>query len=111
MAARRYIFVSYARRDKPFVDGLMRDLSKAGVPLWRDVDDIKPGSNWPEQITQALRQAAGLIYVSSEHSERSPWIQKELQEVMARSGYVFPIVLDDEGAKKYAAFPPRDPMG
>jgi hypothetical protein len=99
MAARRYIFVSYARRDKPFVDRLMRDLSEAGVPLWRDVDDIEPGANWPEQISKALRHAAGLIYVSSEHSERSPWIQQELREVLARSGRVFPIVLDDEGAK------------
>jgi TIR domain len=95
----RYIFVSYARLDKPFVDRLTSDLAKAGVPLWRDVDEIEPGTNWPQQISTAVSRAVGLIYVSSRNSVLSPWIEKELQEMIAKSGQVFPIVLDNEGAE------------
>jgi len=100
MSDDRYIFVSYARLDKPFVDRLTSDLAKAGVPLWRDVDDIEPGTNWPQQISTAVSRAVGLIYVSSGNSVRSPWIERELQEMIAKSGHqVFPIVLDNEGAE------------
>jgi hypothetical protein len=68
--------------------------------LWRDVDDIEPGTSWPQQIDQAIRQALGLIYISSRNAIESPWIEKELAEVLARSSrLVFPIVLDDAGAQ------------
>lgn len=100
MAGGRYIFVSYARLDKPFVDRLTSDLAKAGVPLWRDVDDIEPGTNWPQQISTAVSRAVGLIYVSSRNSVLSPWIERELQKMIAKSGQVFPIALDNEGAEK-----------
>jgi|GEM_PF-3127408 len=32
----KHVFISYAREDRPFVDGLATRLEKAGVPVWYD---------------------------------------------------------------------------
>jgi hypothetical protein len=100
MAPTGYFFVSYARLDKVFVDRLTADLAEAGVNIWRDVDNIEPGTNWRLEIDRAIQETLGIIYVSSRNSIRSVWMEKELAEVLTRSSELaFPIVLDDEGAQ------------
>jgi len=100
MAERGYLFISYARADKAFVERLTADLASSGVSFWRDVDNIEPGTSWPQQIDNGIRRALGLIYVASKNSLDSPWIRKELSEILGRSSHlVFPIVLDEAGAQ------------
>lgn len=99
-----YIFLSYARADGEFVDRLADDLVAAHVPLWRDIWNIEAGTNWSSAIDLAVRQAAGLIYVSSKNSVASPWMQEELKAMLAQAGMrVFPVVLDDVGAERMPA--------
>ena len=100
-----YVFISYARADRKFVDRLSRDLMVAGIPLWRDVDNIRPGTNWQKEIESAVGTASGLIYVASRNAAESPWIEHELQLMLDRSETrVFPLILDDAGANRLPAF-------
>ncbi len=100
-----YVFINYARADREFVDRLSRDLMVAGIPLWRDVDNIRPGTNWQKEIESAVSTADGLIYVASRNAAESPWIKHELQLMLDRSETrVFPLILDDAGANRLPAF-------
>lgn len=45
-----FVFISYSRQDKAFVDRLADDLRCGGVRVWRDVEEIAPGTNWEREI-------------------------------------------------------------
>lgn len=95
--AKQYVFVSYSREDRSFVDRLIQDLAAAGVEAWQDTKEISPGENWERAIEASLRSASALLYVASSHSARSTWMFREMQAVARRGTPVIPIIIDDGG--------------
>jgi hypothetical protein len=95
--AEPYAFISYARRDQVFVDRLAADLQGAGVRIWRDIDQIQPGQQWQRAIEAALTEAVALLYVSSQHSRGSGWMEMELLAVFRAGNLVIPVIIDDAG--------------
>lgn len=73
-----HVFVSYSRRDQPFVDRLTRELEHGGFNTWIDRDDIPGGEAWEATITRAVRESAGLVVVLSPASAASEYVPKEL---------------------------------
>jgi hypothetical protein len=92
-----YAFISYAREDRPFVAKVTADLRAAGLDSWTDLDRIQPGADWEKAITDALSGAAVVLYVSSQHSGRSRWMEYELRTVLPREASVIPLILDEQG--------------
>jgi hypothetical protein len=93
-----YVFISYSRRDRSFVERLTANLRKAGVQTWTDVDNISAGQEWAKEIDRGLNEAAALIYVASKNSAQSRWMDAEYTAFLKRKAErVIPIVIDDEG--------------
>ncbi len=70
--AKRKIFLSYRRDDVPgYVGRLEDELEKAfGTDqVFRDVEDIRGGSDWRKAIERNLREAAALVLVIGRHWE------------------------------------------
>lgn len=64
------VFICYSRKDRGFVDQLVRDLNARGVMTWRDVDrisgDVKAHTaSWRNAIDQGLRESTHMIVVLS----------------------------------------------
>jgi hypothetical protein len=95
-----YVFISYSMKDREFVDRLSSDLRSAGVQIWRDVDNLQPGTQWASAIGEAVSQSVALLFVSSRHSTQSEWMVRELTLAVRNSILVFPIVIDDVGAER-----------
>ena len=53
------IFISYARADGPVVQRLTQALVADGVTVWRDLDSLRGGQQWPKVIGEAI--AAGRL--------------------------------------------------
>ncbi len=100
----QYVFISYSREDREFVDHLQEDLRKAGVSTWQDTKEIAPGENWRTAIEDSLRQASAMLYVASSRSASSHWMARELEAVFSRGTRVIPLVLDDQGERGLPAF-------
>ena len=92
-----YAFISYSRRDQQFVDRLSVDLQRAGVRVWRDTEQIRPGKQWQRVTGEALTDAVAFVYVSSQQSRGSGWMQHELVAFHQSGRLVIPIILDDAG--------------
>jgi len=92
-----YVFISYSRQDREFVERLTDALSAAGVETWTDVANIAAGQNWQHQIEQGLLGAEVLLYVSSRHTSTSQWMEQELRAFMRGTGRVIPLIIDAEG--------------
>ncbi|HYB98947.1 MAG TPA: toll/interleukin-1 receptor domain-containing protein [Candidatus Limnocylindrales bacterium] len=94
---KNFVFISYSREDRAFVDRLSQDLRSGGVTTWQDTKEIAAGENWRLAIEGGLRRASALLYVASARSVNSHWMSKELEAVFGRGARIIPVVLDDEG--------------
>lgn len=84
----QYVFISYARADADeapagmaAVDRLCAALAGAGLPYWRDVDQIGIGrgdGSWGSMIADGIRGAAGMIVCLSQHYFTSDACRTEL---------------------------------
>ena len=58
-----HAFISYVREDTRQVDQLQRALRAAGIPVWRDTEDLWPGEDWRKKIRHAISQNA-LVFIA-----------------------------------------------
>ena len=64
-----HAFISYVREDTGEVDELQQVLEAAGIPVWRDTDELWPGEDWRAKIQEAItRDALVFIACFSSHS-------------------------------------------
>ena len=54
-----HIFISYSKKDSPFVHNLADDLANRGVDVWID-RSIGGGEEWRETIIRNLKKAKGI---------------------------------------------------
>jgi hypothetical protein len=93
------LFISYSHADDEFVDKLEGQLNKKGIRFWRDIHDLKSG-RVETQIDRAIRQNPTVLFVLSEHSLGSDWVEhevrtaRELEKEMERD-VLCPVALDD----------------
>lgn len=113
--SRRVAFLSHSSLDKPFIRQLAADLTANGIDVWLDEQRIRVGDSIPEKLAQGLASSDFFLIGVSEHSAKSAWVQKELNnalvsEVQRRKVHILPLRLDDVpmpaiiSDKKYADF-------
>ena len=93
----QYVFISYSRQDRQFVERLSRELQLAGVQTWIDTQNISAGANWQQEIEKGLLHADVLLYVASGQAASANWIELELQARLRGTGRVIPLVIEAAG--------------
>ena len=74
----KYVFISYVRNNKKLVQRLCDDLTKHGVKVWLDRDDINPGVDWQQAIRRAIQDGAFFIACfSKQYNERKKTYMNE----------------------------------
>jgi hypothetical protein len=101
---RAHIFISYSRKDLEFAQMLSEKLRQTGIQPWLDVSDIQPGENWQVALQKALQSASVVLYVASQNSRDSTWMEAELQAVRQRDTRITPLILDDQGERDLPEF-------
>jgi len=92
-----YVFISYSRQDRTFVQRLVSSLREEGVQTWTDLENISPGQEWAQEIERGLLRSSALIYVASRNSTQSEWMDVELRAFLSKNSHVIPVIIDDEG--------------
>jgi len=95
MNSNEYVFISYSRLDKQFVDKLADDLRQRGIDVWIDVENIMPGTDWQREIEKGLKSATASIFVISKNSVKSKWTLSEFVAMMQLNKFVFPVIIED----------------
>lgn len=95
MPSDKYVFISYSRQDIKFVEELSKRLQKAGVSIWRDVEQIHPGDNWLLSIQNALDDSSAYLYILSKNSTKSEWVLFEHSIAANQNKKIIPILIDD----------------
>ena len=88
------VFISYSRRESPFVDVLLDALEHEGVETWVDYHSLVPAKPWLDQILEGIRQADVFLLVVSKESMASANVRSEYQYALEQTKRVILIVFE-----------------
>jgi len=86
------IFVSYSRKDKPFIQKVVANLTAAGRDVWVDWDDIPPSADWREEIRQGINASDIFLCCVSPHFARSEECSIEVLHAASQHKRFVPIL-------------------
>lgn len=86
-------FISYSRRDLPFVRDLVHSLRQANIEPWLDLTGVSGGDRWDARIESALKECPYCLVVVSTYSMSSVEVQRELEFALQQKKPVIPVLL------------------
>ena len=89
-----YIFVSYAHMDADFVFPELTRFKNMGFNIWYD-QGIAPGSEWPEEIAEALGGCSLFVVFISPNSVASKNVRNEIHYALSEEIPLIAIYLTD----------------
>ena len=87
------LFISYSRKDRPFVERLSEALKAKGQDTWVDLRDILPSEDWLNAIRAAIEGADAFVFtVSPDSVDPTSVCAKEIDHAVAQNKRIIPIV-------------------
>ncbi len=88
------LFISYSRRQTPFVDRLADKLEDNGYSLWLDYQSLVPARPWFDQIQSGLDGADVLLLVVSKESLASKHVEPEWRGALERNKRIVLVIFE-----------------
>ena len=101
------IFLSYSSKDKLVADAICSRLENQGIRCWIAPRDVKPGSDYSNQIADALESATTMVMVFSSDSNQSRHVKSEIDRAFSLGKIIIPFRVEnvelDKGLAYYLA--------
>jgi hypothetical protein len=93
----RHVFMSYSRRDAPYMLRLRDDLQDEQIIVWTD-EALTPGTtSWQIAIENAIENAGCMVVIFSPDAKKSEWVRAEMDYAKMHNITIFPaLVRGDE---------------
>ena len=88
------IFVSYAFANSEVVLPLVDDVQSAGVSIWIDREQLKPGMHWAGNIVRAIKSTDLFCLMCSAQSFASDHVRREIYLADKYKKSILPVMLD-----------------
>lgn len=108
----KHAFISYVHEDEERADQLQDALEAAGVKVWRDKDDLFPGSDWATEIRNAITSGslAFIACFSNASANRDSSYQYEelalavdqFRKLPPNKQWLFPVRFDEVAMPEYS---------
>jgi TIR domain len=86
------VFVSYSRKDKIFVEKLVKQLEDEGRDVWVDFEDIPFAAEWWDEIQNGIEASSSAVFVLSPDYLASEVCGLEVNHVQKNNKRIIPIV-------------------
>lgn len=90
-----YWFVSHSSKDIKIVEQIVNVLKECGIPYWKAPEMIPAGSNYAKEIPMALKNCSIFLFIVSNASQSSIWVEKELDSAVNARKNIIPVRIDD----------------
>jgi len=92
------VFLSYSNRNSAIAARIASDLRTAGLTVWHDVTNVRPGERVRDAIGHGIRHSKVFVLLASVHSLRSRWVLNELDaamlnEISESRAFVMPVLI------------------
>ena len=94
MLFNKHIFLSYRSNEAEFALKLATDLKNAGVRVWIDRLDIRPGEDWRRALELGINNCAALLTILSPAYIESTYCQREMARADRLDYPIIPILLE-----------------
>ena len=91
----RSVFVSYSQPDQATALGIVSHLEAHEVPCWVAPRDVQPGTEWAEQIVEAIAGACIMVLVFSASANGSPQVRREVERAVHKGLIVLPFRIEE----------------
>ena len=88
-----HIFISYAHKERAFVEALYKPLARVYQDVWFD-HELTGGDVWWERIVKQINESDIFLIVLSDLWIRSDWSKREYDEAVLRGKKLLPIRID-----------------
>lgn len=88
------VFISYSRKDSDAAKGICDTLNKLNIPYWIDINGVYSGANFKEIIVKAISSTDIVLFLSSENSNKSDNVAKEISIADKYGKVIIPVRLD-----------------
>lgn len=95
MRQEKQIFISYSSKDKILVEDILHKLEDLQIHIWKAPECIRPGSNYAREIPRAIRESALYLLFVSAASQKSIWVEKEVDTAVSSRVRIIPVQIDD----------------
>jgi len=100
------VFISYSSNDIHKVTRLVTELEAQGIKVWFDEEQILPGDDFLEKMTEGISQCKFYVVCLSPSFEKRPpksWVKREfkmaiLKEHREQKGSIIPVRIKKGGA-------------
>ena len=79
------VFLSHNSIDKPWVVQLKDDLTRYGLRVWLDKDEIRPGDLFAQALEEALENCSAIALIISPEAMDSGWVKEEYYRAVSLS--------------------------
>lgn len=86
------VFISYAHKDREFVDRLAGDLHQRGALVFFDRSDLKPGDDWRQVILDNIQGCKVFVFIISPISVTRPEVLWELEQARKAEKRIIPVI-------------------
>ncbi|MGI5473225.1 toll/interleukin-1 receptor domain-containing protein [Streptomyces sp. CA-132043] len=97
------VFLSYSRKDTALARRVVAHLQGRVGEVWVDWQDIKPSTQWREELSEAIRTSDALIVLISPDSLRSKYCWDECKQAIALGKRILPVTVSPELAQGVTA--------
>lgn len=92
---KHHVFISYSRKDKDVADYICDMLKENGIEYWIDKEGIYSSFNYKELIVDAIDVSKAVIFISSENSNNSINVIREIGYAVNMNKPILPVLIDD----------------
>ncbi|OUC14339.1 MAG: hypothetical protein B0A82_12700 [Alkalinema sp. CACIAM 70d] len=90
------VFISYSRKDKPFVQQLHGALAQQQRDIWIGWEDIPIAADWWQAIERGIEAANIFLFILTPHSIVSTVCKQEIEHAVHCNKRLIPVVRDDQ---------------
>lgn len=95
METKKYVFLSYSRKDSKFAMSIANDLKKQGFNVWVDRTHIPGGKHWDSHIEEALKNSYVVVLIVSPASAASDNVRDEVSFAQNINTHIIPAIYQE----------------
>ncbi len=95
MANVKTVFVSYSSEDRKLVNTIVQMMKDEQIAYWKAPEMIPAGSSYAREIPRAIKECEVFLLVLSCTSQKSIWVEKEIDSAISHRKTIIPFQIDD----------------
>lgn len=86
------VFISYSHSDRDWARKLVEAISGAGLSVWFDETDIKPGQHLVDELEKGLRTSDAIVFLIDPDNVDGPNVFFEMGAALGMNKTIIPVV-------------------